>query len=289
MLLRLKLRIGALLIVAGGLLAACGEVLTLWNTNPLTGGWFVSMGLIMLGALALLYGINTYAQLSDDITLLGLGGTGLLALGGVALILGTMVLNVVVVPLLLAMAAAITTVLNAPGSAVQTATNSVTSGLNSVGNFFGSHSSIPSVQIPQADGIQIISNTLSSMHVPTIAALSHWGHVFSSGGPLTVGCLLLGLSLWKKASVPQLTSYGLIIAAGLTLLCQGLVLSPILPAVLGTPVLAITGMVLFLSLVLLGVSILVPQVVARLWPAQGAVQETSAPEPAIGDQAVQSS
>ena len=36
MLLRLKLRIGALLIVAGGLLAACGELLTLWNTNPLT-------------------------------------------------------------------------------------------------------------------------------------------------------------------------------------------------------------------------------------------------------------
>ena len=49
MLLRLKLWIGALLIVAGGLLAAFGELLNLRNTDPSSGGWFVSMGLIVLG------------------------------------------------------------------------------------------------------------------------------------------------------------------------------------------------------------------------------------------------
>ena len=268
MLSRLKLRLGVLVLLAGAGLAVVGELLALWNTDPLTsGGWFVSMGLIALGTLALLYGITTYAQLSEEITLFGLAGTGLLALGGFALILGTVVLNMVVIPLLLGMAAAITTVLNAPGSAVQSATNTVISGLNQLGNLFGGSSSIPRVQIPQADGIQIVSNTLNGMHLPTIAALSQWGHFFSSGGPLTLGCLLLGLSLLKATSFPPLISYGLIITAGLNLFCQLLALSAILPTVLATPMLTITGILLFASLALLGASILFPQEVSRFWSA----------------------
>src|SRR5947209_14746050 len=123
--LRFKLRLGARVLVAGAVLAAVGELLTLWNTDPLTESWFVSMSLIILGTLGLLYGVTTYAQLSEEITPLGCGGMGLLALGGLALVLGTLVLNMVVVPLLLSMAAAIATVLNAPGSAVQSATNSL--------------------------------------------------------------------------------------------------------------------------------------------------------------------
>src|SRR5260370_33397315 len=128
MLLRLKLRIGALLIIAGGLLAALGELLNIWNTNPTTGGWFFSMGLVVLGTLVFVYGINMYAQLSESVNFLGLIGSVLLFLGGWLTIVGSIAINMVVLPMLLGLAATIATSINAPGAAAQTGTNSVTSG-----------------------------------------------------------------------------------------------------------------------------------------------------------------
>src|SRR5579859_5951441 len=125
MLLRLKLRIGALLIIAGGGLAAVGELLNIWNTDPTTGGWFLAMGLVVLGTLVFVYGINMYAQLSDSVNFLGLIGSGLLFLGGWLTIVGSIVVNMVVLPMLLGLAATIATAINAPGAAAQTATNTV--------------------------------------------------------------------------------------------------------------------------------------------------------------------
>ncbi len=266
MLLRLKLRLGAWLLLVGAGVAAVGELFTLWSSNPLTGNWFVSMSLIVLGTLALLYGITTYAQLSEEVTLFGLGGVGLLILGGFVLLLGTVVLNMVVVPLLLGMAATVATVLNAPGSAVQSATNSVGSGLNSIGGLFGSGSSVPSAQIPQADGIQIVSNTLVGLHLPTLVDIGRWGHFFSSGGSLTFGCLLLGFALLKQDSFSRPTCYALISTAGLNLLFQLLSLSPILPSVVSV-LLSITGLLLFAALALFGAVILFPGQVSRFWSA----------------------
>src|SRR5690242_590745 len=111
MLLRLKLRVGAGTLLAGAGLAALGELVAIWNANPLARGWFVAMVLITLGTVALLFGVVAYALVSDEVNLVGLGGAGLLALGAFALILGTVALDVVVVPLLLAMAATIAGVL----------------------------------------------------------------------------------------------------------------------------------------------------------------------------------
>src|SRR5689334_24619018 len=104
MLLRLKLRISTLLIGAGAMLAVFGELLNLWNTDPGSGGWYASMGLIVLGTLVFIYGLNMYAQLSDKITLLGLLGSGLLFLGGLLTIVGSIAINIVVLPMLSGMA-----------------------------------------------------------------------------------------------------------------------------------------------------------------------------------------
>lgn len=267
MLLQTKLRIGAGVLLAGAGLSALGELVAVWSANPLTRGWFLAMVLITLGTVVLLGGIMAYALVSDDVNLVGLGGAGLLALGGLALVLGTVALDLVIVPLLLAMAATIAGVLNAPGSAVQSALNSVISGLNAVGGVFGG--SIPSAKIPQADGTQIVSNMLTSLHLPTIDALTRWGHFFSSGGPLTLGCLVLGYALLKQTTFPRPTSYLLIGVAGLNLLCQLLALGPLPPAV-GAPLLAVTGLLLFAALATFAATILYPQRVARLWTTGGA-------------------
>jgi hypothetical protein len=268
MLLRLKLRVGAGTLLAGAGLAALGELVATWNANPLARGWFVAMVLITLGTVALLFGVVAYALVSDEVNLVGLGGAGLLALGGFALILGTVALDVVVVPLLLAMAATIAGVLNAPGSAMQTAVNSVIAGINAVGSVFGG-GSVPSAKIPQADGTQIVSSMLTSLHLPTIAVLTRWGRFFSSGGPLTLGCLVLGYALLKQGAFPRPTSYLLVGAAGLNLLCQLLALGPLPPAV-SAPLLAITGMLLFAALAVFAATILSPQAAARLWSTGGA-------------------
>ena len=264
MLLRLKLRIGALLIVAGGLLATLGELLNLWNTTPSSGGWFVSMSLIVLGVLVFIYGLNMYAQLSDTITVLGLLGSGLLFLGGLLTIVGSIAVNMVVLPMLLGLAATIATVVNAPGAAAQSTTNSVTSGLNTVCNgitgAFGqgsSSSTIPAVSVPSINGLDIVNKTLAGLHLPSFAQISQWGHVFSSGGPLTVGCLLLGFALLQGKSFPRPTCFLLMAAAGLNLVSQFFTsVFPVVPT--------LTGLLLFGALACLGASILFPEAVSTL-------------------------
>ncbi len=264
MLLRLKLRIGALLILAGGGLAACGELLGLWNTDPSSGGWFVSIGLIVLGTLVFMYGLNMYAQLSEQINLLGLLGSGLLFLGGLLTIVGSIAINLVVLPMLSGIAVAIAAVVNAPGAAAQTATNSVTSGLNTftngAANFFGQGSNsatIPAVTVPSVNGMDLVNKMLMGMHLPTLAQISQWGHVFSSGGLLTVGCLLLGFALLRTPSFPRSTCSVLMAAAGLNLISQ--FFTPVLPIVT-----TLTGVLLFAVLAWLGVSILLPDLTGRL-------------------------
>ncbi|HLZ60812.1 MAG TPA: hypothetical protein VKR06_28015 [Ktedonosporobacter sp.] len=264
MLLRLKLRIGALLIIAGGLLAAFGELLNIWNTDPTTGGWFLAMGLVVLGTLVFVYGINMYAQLSDSVNFLGLIGSGLLFLGGWLTIVGSIVVNMVVLPMLLGLAATIATAINAPGAAAQTATNTVSSGINTVtngaANLFGhgsSNTSIPAVTVPSVNGMDIVNKTLVGLHLPSFGGISQWGHFFFSGGPLTVGCLLLGFALLRTKSFPRTTCILLMAAAGLNLVSQFFAL--VLPIVT-----TLTGLLLFATLAWLGASILLPEATGKI-------------------------
>ncbi len=264
MLLRLKLRIGALLIIGGGLLAAFGELLNIWNTDPTSGGWFFSMGLVVLGTLIFVYGINMYAQLSDSVNFLGLIGSGLLFLGGWLTIVGSIVVNMVVIPMLLRLAATIAVAINAPGAAAQTATNTVTSGLNTVTNgaagFFGQGSnsaSIPAVTVPKVNGMDIVNKTLVGLHLPSFDGISQWGHFFFSGGPLTIGCLLLGFALLRVKSFPRSTCMLLMVAAGLNLVSQFFAL--ILPIAT-----TLTGLLLFIALAWLGASILLPETMGKI-------------------------
>lgn len=255
MYLQLKLRIGTTLLIIGGLVATLGEILNLWQNDPTTGGWFLSMSLVVIGVLLLTHGITAYAQLSEEISFLGVISSGLLSLSGSLTVVGIIAINVIILPLLLGLAVIIIQATNATGGAVQNAANTLTSSLNTLKNnilnALGGHSSssaIPSVHIPSINGINILDQMLDKLHLPSFAGISQWGHFFFSGGLLTIGCLLLGFSLLRMQSLPYTTSFALIAAAGLNLFGQLCAL--FLPAIA-----TITGILFFATLAWLGISI----------------------------------
>jgi hypothetical protein len=267
MLLRLKLRTGAMLLIVGALLAVVGEVVNVLNNAPLSTAWFLSIGLLALGTLIMIYGVSMYAQLSEDINFLGVISTGILFLGGILVIVGTIAIDAVVLPLLYGLATAIATTINTLGVGVQNAANTTSSGLTSVANSIANafvpgsgNASIPQAQIPQVNGLDIVNSALSSMKLPTVNVIGNWGHFFFTGGPLAVGVLLLGLSFLRIKTFPRLTTLLLIGTAGLNLLCQLFLLLAILQvaASLLFFLTSVTSVLLFLALVWLGVSVLFP-------------------------------
>jgi len=261
MLLHLKLRIGAILILVGGLIAVLGEILNFWNNDPTAGGWFFTTGLVVLGVLILVYGINLYIQLSDKINLLGLIGGGLLFLGGLLTIVGTIAVDMVVIPMLLGIAATISAIVNAPGAAAQSATNTVSSGLNTLKNgaagLFGQGggSNIPAVTVPSVNGLDIVNKTLVGLHLPSFAGISQWGHFFFSGGALAIGGLILGYALLRAKVFSSTTCLIIMVTAGLNLISQ----IPFIPPFIAN----LTGILLFAGLAWLGASILFPTTIGN--------------------------
>ncbi|GHO89740.1 hypothetical protein [Dictyobacter formicarum] len=257
MLHQLKLRIGAILLLVGSVLAIAGEVLNLGNNDPTRGSWFLPMVLVTLGTIIFIYGLNMYAQLSDNINVLGIFATGLLFIGALVFVIGVIAVNMVLIPVLLGMAQTITTVVNAPGNAAQNAANGASNGLNAIKNgisgLFGqdtSGSDIPSVQVPQINGMNLVDQALARFHIPSFAAITHWGHFFFTGGPLTIGCIVLGVALLQTRTFPRIISYILVICGTINLISQLFITLPTLSN--------ITGILLFVSLALLAIAFLYP-------------------------------
>lgn len=263
MLLQRKLRIGAMLITGGSLLAVLGEILNLWNNDPSTGGWFFTMSVVVLGVAVLIYGINMYAQLSDKIDIVGLIGAVLLFLGGLLTIIGIVSVNMIALPTLLGMALAIATIVNAPGSAAQSAANATSSALdtakNGITGLFGQSggSDIPPANVPGINGVDVVNKMLDGLHLPSLTGISRWGHFFFSGGLLTIGCLVMGYALLRAQAFPRSTCYFLMIAAVLNLVSQ--ILINLLPGITN-----FTSILFFASLAWLGASILFPEETSRL-------------------------
>lgn len=219
MLQRIRIRVGAILLIIGSLLAIVGEALNLWNNDPTQQNWFLPMILVTLGTFILLYGINMYTQVADTINIPGLIGAGLIFLGALAVIAGTAAINIVVVPLLADIAKYTTVTINIPG-------------------------------INGTNGTNVVNQALASLHLPTFTVITYWGHFFFTGGPLTFGCLLLGIALRQTKKFPKMTYAALIISASFNLLSQLFFPIPVLSS--------ITGILLFAALALLGIAILFP-------------------------------
>lgn len=253
MFLRQKLRFGATLMIVGSVLAAAGEIVNAQTTDVLSSSWRLSLGFIVIGTFILLLGLSTFASVSEQINGFGFVGSNLLLLGGFFLIIGTVALDWILVPFLLNLANTIASTINGPTIDTQNALNKIISSLNSLGGSFlqnlfrGTIPHIPAAHIPLTNGITLVNKALAQLHVPPIDTLAWWGRFSLSGGPLVLGCGILGLALPRNNGRFTLRSVLLIVFALLNLLCQ---FFPVIPFFVGN----ITAIVLFLTLGWLGVS-----------------------------------
>lgn len=204
MFLQRKLRFGAVLMIVGSLLAASGELVNAQTTDVLSSTWYLSLGLIVVGTLILLIGLSTFASVSDQVNGFGFLGSNLLLLGGFLAIIGVVALDWILVPFLINLASTIAATINGPAITTQNALNKIISSLNGLGGPFlqklfpGAAPHIPAAHIPMANGIALVNKALLQLHVPTIDALSWWGHFSLSGGPLIIGSGILGLALPRR-------------------------------------------------------------------------------------------
>ncbi len=253
MFLQRKSQFGAALMIAGGLLAVAGEVMTIRDSDVLGSSWHLTLGLIIVGTLLLVTGLSIFASASNVIDGIGFLGSTLILLGGLAMIVATLALDWIVLPFLIHLARTIAATVNGPATAAQNEVNSIVSTVNGLGGstihnlFPGTTPTITAPHIPTVDGTTIVDNALTQLHIPTLSTLQWWGRFSLSGGPLTLGCLVLGLALLSQRSSLRSVGIVLIIFALLNLLSQFLSQLPAYTA-------NISAIVLFLALAWLGLS-----------------------------------
>lgn len=239
-----KLRFGAILMIAGSVLAALGEIVNTLSGDVFSFTWHLSLAFIVIGTLILLVGLPTFASLSEQIGGFGFVGSNLLILGGLILIIGTVALDWIIVPFLINLANTMAATINEPAAKAQHDLNAIISSLNSLG---GSIFHISAVNIPKVDGTAMVNKVLVQLHLPTLDRIEWWSHFSLSGGTLIVGGLILGLALPRKNGRLEPTGALLIIFALLNLICQ---IFTSISSFFGN----ITCAVLFLTLGWLGVS-----------------------------------
>ncbi len=248
-----KSRFGAAFLIIGCLLAAVGEIVNLQSMDVLSSSWHVSLGLIIVGTFIMLIGLFPFAFVSEQINGPGLLGCTLLLPGGLLLIIGTATLDWIILPFLLNLGNALAAAINGPATETQNALNKIISSLNGLGDsvlqklFPTSTPHISPVHIPKADGIVLVNKVLVGLHLPTMDRLLWWGHFSLSGATLTIGSLILGISLLRRMGNVTLPGALLIIFALLNLLCQ---FTSAIPSFLAN----ITAAGLFLTLAWLGAS-----------------------------------
>ena len=254
MFLQRKLRIGAVIMILGALVAATGEVINAQDMNVLDSSWRLSLAFIAAGMFILLVGLATFASVSDRVNGFGFVGSNLLILGGLFSIVGIAALDWIILPFLIRLANIIAATINGPATSTQDALNKVVTAINNLGGsvlsklFPGSAPHISPAHIPLANGIALVNQALTELHLPSISQLFWWGHFTLSAGPLTLGALILGLALPRTARGGlSLTSIALVIFALLNLLCQFLTTIPLFFQ-------NITAVALFLTLAWLGLS-----------------------------------
>jgi hypothetical protein len=253
MFLQRKRRISAVIMILGALVAATGEVINAQDMNVLDASWRLSLGFIAAGLFILLVGLSTFASASNQVDGYGFIGSNLLILGGLFAIVGIAALDWIILPFLINLANIIGQTINGPATTTQDALNKVISTINSLGGsvlsklFPGSTPHLSPAHIPLVNGIALVNQALTQLHLPSISQLTWWGHFTLSAGPLTLGAVILGLALPRRNGRFSATSIALILFALLNLLCQFIGSIPLFFQ-------NITAVALFLTLAWLGLS-----------------------------------
>jgi hypothetical protein len=239
--------------IVGCLLAVCGEVINAQTPDVLSSSWHLSLEFIIGGNFVLLVGLSLFMSASDQMSGLAFVGCILLQLGEFLLLIGTIVLDWILLPFFSNLANTLALAINEPATKTQNALNKVIASLNSLGGPVlqrlvpGLNTHIPSAHVPLVNGTQLVNDALAQLHLPTIDILGRWGHFSLSGGTLILGSVVLGLALLRRRSNLAPTGALLLIFSLLNLLCQWVTSLPLWLSN-GTAVL------LFLTLTWLGVS-----------------------------------
>lgn len=239
---QLRLGIGASFIILGSLLAASGEIINILATDVLSSSWHLSLGLIIVGTFLLLIGFPLFTSVPKVINGFGLFGSYILFIGGLLLIIGTIVLDWILIPFLINLTTSLSSAVNGSTAQAQQQLNAIVSNLNNLG-IPGLSKLLPGTapRIPQVNATELTNSALAQLHLPTIDNLKWWGHFSLSGGTLIAGSVILGLALLRRYHTPIPAGILLILFALLNLLCQ--VISP-LPSYFAS----ITSVLLFLTL-----------------------------------------
>ncbi len=248
-----KLRSGATFMIIGSLLAIIGEIINLRTTDVLSSSWRLSLEFIVGGTFVMMLGLAVFSALSDRIHGFGFLSSILLLLGSFLLIIGTVTLDWIIIPFLVNLANVLASTINAPAISTQNTLNSIINSINNLGGSFlskilpGASPHISPVHAPLVNGTTLVNNALSQLHLPTLDKLEWWGRISLTGGTLTVGSLLLGLTLLRERGTLTFVGMLLLLGALLNAFCQYVTTLPTLYA-------NVTACLLFLSLIWLGTS-----------------------------------
>jgi hypothetical protein len=239
--------------IIGSTLAIAGEIINLRSTDVLSSAWRLSLEFIVGGTFVMLIGLAVFSALSNQIHGFAFLGSILLLLGGFLLIIGTVALDWIIIPFLVNLANVLAAMINAPAISTQNTLNSIINSINNLGGsllqriFPNATPHIPTAHIPLVNGTTLVNNALIQLHMPTLNKLEWWGRISLTGGTLTIGSLILGLSLLRERSTLTFAGMLLILCALLNALCQYLTTLPTMYA-------NITACALFLALIWLGSS-----------------------------------
>lgn len=281
-----SVRVSGILLFLGGLIAAGGFVVASLNPSPLAPTWIPSSWIVIFGVLMLVTGIlGLYLQYLLRPGIIGRFGVMMLMLGTLVLVTGAATVDIFILPWMFKLIGE----LSGLNGQMQTAINQAMLGINgatsSLGNAMGSGCklagqicsstpvpSIPHAALPSIDGQSLVNKLLLGIGLASLDTLKICGLAFLSGTPLSLGCLLLGLTFLRAGLKSRIALLILICCAFFNLATVLPILGILFPDLLGgllanlssffLPHLSLldsfSGTILFLSLAWLGFTLWFP-------------------------------
>jgi hypothetical protein len=238
-----SVRVSGILLFLGGLIATGGYVVASLNPSPLAPTWVPSSWVVILGVLVLVAGmLGLYLQYLLRPGIIGRFGVMMLMLGTLVLVTGAVTVDIFFLPWMFKLIDA----LSGLNGQMQTAINQAMSGINSatssLGNAMGNGCKLAgqicnSTPVPSTllsiNSQSMVNKLLSQIGLASLDTLKICGLAFLSGIPLSLGCLLLGLTFLRAGLKSRMALLILICCAFLNLATLLPILGILFPGLLG--------------------------------------------------------
>jgi len=206
-----SLRISGMLLFLGGLIATGGYVTALLHPSPQTPTWVPSSWVVILGVLVLVAGIfGLYLQYLLRPGIIGRMGMMTLLLGTLVLVTGVATVDIFLLPWMFKLIGELSGLNDQMQTVVNQAIPGITKATSSISNVIGDGCklvgqvcsptpvpSIPRTVLPSINGQFMVNKLLSGIGLASLDTLQICGLSFLSGIPLSLGCLLLGLTFLR--------------------------------------------------------------------------------------------